>query len=131
VTDRPQTRWALTVPFTGVPLAALANQGPATVSTKVSETSLRHTNDDHSGNSPARIRPTRSHFAATAAPAATPPAASSTSPPHSAALQMPKIRASACSMPSTASPIAAVTITGSTRNASTTDRIAFNRHGGS
>ena len=52
--------------ITGVPLAARANHGAATVSTKVSATSLRQTNDDHSGCSPAGIRPTTSHFAATA-----------------------------------------------------------------
>jgi hypothetical protein len=75
--------------ITGVPLAARANHGAATVSTNVSATSLRHTNEDHSGNSPALIRPTTSHFAATVIPPAIAPAASNTSPPQSAAHQMP------------------------------------------
>jgi len=35
--------------MTGVPLAARANHGAATVSTNVSDSSLRHTKDDHSG----------------------------------------------------------------------------------
>ena len=37
-----------------MPAAALANHGAATISTKVSTTSLRHTNELHSGCSPAR-----------------------------------------------------------------------------
>ena len=71
--------------ITGVPLAALANHGAATVSTNVSDTSLRHTNDDHSGCSTARMRPTHSHFATTAMPPATAPVTSSTAPPANAA----------------------------------------------
>ena len=58
------------------------------------------------------------------------PIAKSTSPPHSAADQMPNILASACNVPSIANPIAAVTITGSNRHVSTTARIAFNLSGG-
>src|SRR5882757_229353 len=70
--------------ITGVPLAALANHGAATVSTNVSDTSLRHTNDDHRGCSTARMRPTHSHFATTAMPPATAPVTSSTTPPANA-----------------------------------------------
>ena len=70
--------------ITGVPLAARANQGAATVSTKVSDTSLRHTNDDHNGCSMARIRPTISHFAITAVAPATAPAINNTTPPANA-----------------------------------------------
>ena len=71
--------------ITGVPLAARANHGAATVSTKVSDTSLRQTKDDHSVCSLTRMRPTTSHFAITAEAPATAPAISSTTPPPSAA----------------------------------------------
>ena len=47
----------------------------ATVSTKASATSFVHTNADHSGRSPALMRPTISHFAATDTVPATTPAA--------------------------------------------------------
>ncbi len=55
----------------GVPVACSANHGRATVSTKVSCTSLRHTNDDQSGCSRASIRPTNTHFASVDTAAAT------------------------------------------------------------
>ena len=63
-----------------MPAALRANQGAATISVKVSETSVRHTKLDHSGCSPARIGPTMSHLAATDTPAASAPAASMTNP---------------------------------------------------
>ena len=50
----------------GCPRRRAANHGAATISTKVSTTSLRQTNEHHSGCSTARIRPTSSHFAITA-----------------------------------------------------------------
>ena len=52
------------------------------VSTNVSETSLRQTNDDHSGCSFASMRPTHSHFAAVATPPATAPAEEQHQPAH-------------------------------------------------
>ena len=55
--DRSQTL------STGVPVAARANHGAATTSTKVSASSLRQTNELHSGWSDARRRPTSSHLA--------------------------------------------------------------------
>ena len=113
-----------------MPLAARANHGPATVSTKVSDTSLRHTNDDHSGCSTAWIRPTTSHFAITAMPPATAPATSSTTPPTRAAHTKPNAPASACSANSTATPIANVTITGTSRHVSTTPRMILSRGDG-
>ena len=54
---------AATATSDGVPAAALANHGAATISTNVSTTSLRQTNELHSGCSPARIRPTTTHLA--------------------------------------------------------------------
>jgi hypothetical protein len=116
--------------ITGVPLAARANHGAATVSTNVSATSLRHTNDDHSGNSlgpnPADHKPFRGDRDGTGNRARRQqhqPAAQRR-PPDAEFL------VSACSAPSTASPIATVTIIGSNRNVSTTARIAFNLSGG-
>ena len=47
----------------GVPVAVHANHGPATISTNVSTTSLRHTKELHSGCSTAPMRPTTTHFA--------------------------------------------------------------------
>ena len=58
----------------GVPATARANHGAATTSTNVSASSLRHTNELHSGWAPGRSRPISSHFAATVTSAATSPA---------------------------------------------------------
>ena len=68
---------------TGVPAAAFANHGAATSSTKLSTTSLRQTNELHSGYSTARVRPTISHLATVAMPPATAPAARITAPDSS------------------------------------------------
>ena len=76
----------------GVPAAARANHGAATISTNVSDTSVRHTKLDHSGCSPARIRPTNAHFAIVETSAATAPAASITMPLRSRATSTPNAR---------------------------------------
>ena len=47
-----------------MPTAARANHGAAMTSTKVSASSLRQTNELHSGCSIGRSRPTSSHLAA-------------------------------------------------------------------
>ena len=117
--------------ITGVPLAARANHGAATVSTKVSDTSFRQMNDDHSACSPTLILPTTSHFATTAQTPATAPATSSTTPPPSAARPYPPRRTSICRPASVAAPMANVTITGSSRQVSTAARMSFRRIGGS
>ena len=59
--------------MTGVPVAGRAIHGAASSSTNESATSLRHTNEDHRGWSPARIRPTKIHLASTASTRATSP----------------------------------------------------------
>ena len=64
----------------GVPAAAWANHGAATISTNVSDTSVRQTKLDQSGCSPALMRPTKAHFAIVDTSAATAPAASITMP---------------------------------------------------
>ena len=117
--------------ITGVPLAARANHGAATVSTNVSATSWRHTNDDHNGCSMAVIRPTTSHFAITAIAPATAPATSSTTPEASAVHKWPNRITSACSAKSTATPIENDTRTGISRQVSTPARISFSFSGGS
>ena len=55
------------------PATRSANQGAASSSTKVSASSLRQTNELHSGCSPTRIRPTRPHLASAATSAAARP----------------------------------------------------------
>ncbi len=66
-----------------VPAAARANHGAASISTKVSTTSLRQTNELHSGCSPTRSRPTSSPLRRGRRPRRRRrPAASSTTPPQ-------------------------------------------------
>ncbi len=55
----------------GVPAAARANHGAATISTNVSDTSVRQTKLDQSGCSPALMRPTNAHLAIVETSAAT------------------------------------------------------------
>ena len=98
-----------------MPVAARANHGAATTSTKVSASSLRQTNELHSGCSEGRIRPTRSHFATTVTPAATRPAASSTGPPRSTAHHGPR-SSSAVRAPTTSTTRSTCVQTGTTRH---------------
>src|SRR5437870_1267292 len=115
---------------TGVPVAARANHGAATISTKVSTTSLRQTNELHSGYSTARVRPTSTHLAALVTAPATAPATNSTMPDSSAAT--PQLtRLISASYPSRApTPIATVNIVGTSRQASTSARAALSLAGG-
>src|SRR6478735_5849092 len=102
---------------TDVPDAALANHGAATISTKVSITSLRQTNELHSAYWVTRVRPTNSHFATAATPPATAPTASNASPPSSPAATneiSPTISSSVSSKPT---PMATVHIVGMSRHA--------------
>src|SRR6516165_9608774 len=115
---------------TAVPDAALANHGAATISTKVSTTSLRHTNGLHSGYSVTLVLPTSAHFATVAAPPATAPAASRTSPLSAPATTNEIRSAMTSSVSSTPTPIAAVHMVGMIRHASTAPRATLSRVGG-
>src|SRR3546814_4474405 len=74
---------------TAVPVAARANHGAATVSTKASATSFRQTNELHSGCSTLAMRPTTIHLAAMVIAPATAPATSRITPLNRAANQNP------------------------------------------
>src|ERR1041384_682219 len=77
-------------PFSnGVPSEDVTSHGPASTSTNVSASSLRHTNELHKGCSTARNRPTSNHFASDVTPHATRPAPSSTPPDSSVATAQP------------------------------------------
>ena len=105
-----------------MPTVALANHGPATISVKVSDTSVRQTKLDHSGCSPARIGPTSTHFTAVVTSAATSPAASITTPETTAVHPTPTPSTRPAKASRTPSPIAQVVSTASSRHASHTAR---------
>ena len=75
----------------GVPVAVHANHGPATISTKVSTTSLRQTKGLQSGCSTARMGPTTTHLAAVVIAAAKAPTTARTTPERAAACQSPNV----------------------------------------
>ncbi len=114
----------------GVPVHCSANHGRATVSTKVSCTSFRHTNDDHSGCSPASIRPTKAHFAVVDTAAATAPATMSTGPASRTVQPSPIVDHRPRSVPTTPSAIAADTIGARSRSSSQQPRATLSLRGG-
>ena len=109
----------------GVPTAARANQGAASISVKVSLTSVRHTKLDHSGFSPARIGPTIAHFARVVIPAAAAPAASITMPESNSVHQGPTADQSHAKTQSTTTPSRQETSTGTKRHSSHRVRAIF------
>ena len=113
-----------------MPAAALANHGAATISTNVSTTSLRQTNELHSGCSPGRIRPTITHLATVVVAAAISPAARMTAPDDAAAAGAPNRAATAASAARTPTAMAAEQASGTNRQSSTVARANRSRRGG-
>ena len=113
-----------------MPVADCANQGAATISTKVSATSVRQTNDDQSGCSPTRMRPTTVHFAAVLTAAATTPAPSITIPLSSTVVITPNVAMSAARANRTPRPIPHDTMTGTRRSSSHSARATRRRNDG-
>ena len=114
----------------GVPEAFSANQGRATISTKLSETSLRQINDDQSGCSDASIRPTSIHLTTVVTPAATAPPKSITTPESAIAAPRPSLSHSRLSSASTRRAIQALVMPATMRSSSHSDRAIFSRSGG-
>ncbi len=114
----------------GVPVAGRAIHGAARSSTNESATSLRHTNDDHSGCSPARILPTNTHLASTETTSATSPAYASASPEVSAAARKPHSRWIPCISTRTLTSRRNESQTGTSRRVSHAPRAALRRRGG-